>query len=75
MEQKIYFWKIDLENAHQKLVPDPFLILVNNQKTVIACKEKGPGTSLFTWPGLPMAVFELFQKLHLLIYANQFIAS
>ena len=27
------------ENVHQKLVPNPFLILANNKKTAIACKK------------------------------------
>ena len=27
------------ENMHQKLVPDPFLVLVNNAKTVITWKK------------------------------------
>ena len=30
MKQGTFSWKIYEENMHQKLVPDPFLILLNN---------------------------------------------
>ena len=32
LSKKKFLWKNDAENVHQKLVPYPFLILVNNSK-------------------------------------------
>ena len=38
LSKELFYGKIMPKNVHQKLVPDPFLILVNN-KTAIACKK------------------------------------
>ena len=32
LNKALFFWKNDAENVHQKLVPDPFLLLVNISK-------------------------------------------
>ena len=34
-----FLWKNHAENVHQKLVPDPFLILVNSPKQPKTCKK------------------------------------
>ena len=49
-----FLWKNYPQNIHQKLVPDPFLVLVNNPKQLFHSrnsfriryfeKQKGPGT-------------------------------
>ena len=31
-EKRTFLWKNHAENMHQKVVPDPFLMLVNNPK-------------------------------------------
>ena len=35
MKLGAFVWKTHAENVHQKLIPDPFLILVNNPKQYV----------------------------------------